>query len=140
MDISTAEFDLEDIKAVPGMVIDARGQIAIALLSNVAVGVSITRYDHLLSALDLQAVISSERWVTVYRKMGDGLFLIEPTEDDSDDEFELKTPQENEAAQFAIELALLAWPEWCPDCRKQYSTPGAHMFIPFITSGQIPEA
>jgi hypothetical protein len=120
------------------MLIDARGQIAVALLSEEAVGVSITRFDRLLSAPDIEHIINFERWITVYRHEGGDVFLVIPPgaeERESDNAAEFSTPQENEAGQFAIELALLAWPEWCPHYREQY-TP--RYFIPFPAS--FPEA
>lgn len=125
-----------DIHAIPGMVIDARGQIAVALLSEEAVGVSIARFDRVLGPSDLEDIINSERWITVYREFGGDLFVVEPEGDEEEVEAqELRTPQENESGQFAIELALLAWPEWCPHYRKQY-TP--KQFIPFLSN--TPEA
>ncbi len=128
---------MKDINAIPGMVIDARGQIAVALLSEEAVGVSVARYDRVLSPNDLAVIINSERWITVYREFGGGLFVVEPEEEDrdEDEELELNTPQENEAAQFAIELALLAWPEWCPHYREKY-TPKQFITFPIL----FPEA
>jgi len=128
---------MKGVNAIPGMVIDARGQIAVALLSEEAVGVSIARYDHVLSPNDLVAIINSEKWVTVYREFGGGLFIVEREEEDGaeGEELELNTPQENEAAQFAIELALLAWPEWCPYYREKY-TPKQFITFPIL----FPEA
>lgn len=123
-----------DIHAIPGMVIDARGQIAVALLSEEAVGVSIARFDHVLEPNDLEKIINQERWVTVYREFGGDVFVVEP-EGDEEEATELRTPQENESGQFAIELALLAWPEWCPHYRRRY-TP--KQFIPFLAN--TPEA
>jgi hypothetical protein len=119
------------------MVIDARGQIVVALLSEEAVGVSVARFDRVLSPVDLQVAINSERWVTVYRQFGGDLFVVEPQgeEDEEDDDSQLVTPQENESGQFAIELALLAWPEWCPEYREKYSP---KRFIPFPQ--ELPEA
>jgi hypothetical protein len=125
-----------DFRAIPGMVLDARGQIAVAILSEEAVGVSIARYDRFLSPTDLQVAINSDRWVTVYREFGGDLFVVEPqSEEGEEDDLILVTPQENESGQFAIELALLAWPEWCPEYRDKYKP---KLFIPFPQ--KLPEA
>jgi hypothetical protein len=123
-----------DLHAIPGMVLDSRGQIAVALLSEAAVGVSIARFDRFLSPTELQVAINSERWVSVYRKLGGDLFVVEPNCVEGE-EIELSTPQENESGQFAIELALLAWPEWCPEYRDKYKP---KTFIPFPQ--KLPEA
>lgn len=129
-----------DTHAVPGMIVDARGQLALAILSNDAVGVTVTRFSQMLTAAEFVPLLHSETWITVYRDEGEALFLVGPDLPNEDvGEVELKTPQENEAAQMAVELAVLVWPEWCPGCRKKYK-PETGMFIPFLAPDSVPTA
>jgi hypothetical protein len=128
---------LQELKAIPGMLVDAKGQLVLVVCSEDAVGVSINRYDRFLQPEELVVEINSGHWITIERNQTELFLVTHNSEEEEDEHIELNTPQEHETAQFAIEIALLAWPEWSPEHRQHYKPT---MFIPFRPPQAIPDA
>jgi len=109
-----------DENYVPGLLIDARGHIALAVLADTSVGVSVERFDWIPSpAEEMTRQMSNTSWVIVDRD-NESMYMATPSGEYIYPK-DLKGAEANEAAQFAIELALALWPDWCPNLRDVYS-------------------
>ena len=109
-----------DENYVPGLLIDARGHLALAVLADTSVGVSVERFDWIPSpAEEMTRQMSNTSWVIVDRD-NESMYMATPSGEYIYPK-DLKGAEANEAAQFAIELALALWPDWCPNLRDVYS-------------------
>lgn len=122
-------------KFYPGLFIDGRDQLALALLSEDAVGVSVSRYDVIPTRPQIQDALHASEWVALYRHSGPRIFLLSDKSELSP-RTNFHTPQESEAMKFAIELALHAWPNWERDLLKSGFQP--RFFVPVMQ--HFPEA
>lgn len=108
---------------LPGLLIDSREQIVLAMLGSDSVGVSVRRFDRIPAPDEMVGVVVSESWITIYRS-GEGLFLVTPAEDNQKVHVSpvaaFETAEANESAQFAIELALANWPDWGTTFRHRF--------------------
>jgi hypothetical protein len=115
--------DIKAITFLPGLLLDSRDQLVLALLAANSVGVSLRRFDYIPHPQEMADAVFTESWVTVYRNE-DGMFILSPSEDGEHVEVvpvaQFESAQANESAQFAIELALASWPEWGRDLRDKY--------------------
>ena len=119
---------------VPGLLIDARGHIALAVLADTSVGVSVERFDWIPTpAEEMTRQMSNTSWVIVDRD-NESMYMATPSGEYIYPK-DLKGAEANEAAQFAIELALSLWPDWCPNLRDVYKP---RTIIPLPR--QMPEA
>lgn len=109
----------------PGLIVDAKGNLGIALISDDAIGVSVSRFSTTPDPIQVLREIGQRNWVAVYRKSGNKIFMVSQS---PDKEVRLATPEENESGQFAIELALKAWPEWGTEFRQKFKE---RSFIPY---------
>jgi hypothetical protein len=128
----------EKSRAVPGMVLDRNGELVLAMFSEFAVGVSIVRYDRFLSPDEVNRETQAGSWVTIEREHEE-LFFVNHEEDGIPEgtHVQLTTEQQRESARCAIEVALLAWPEWSKDVYRQQFEP-TKLFMPFRLT--LPEA
>lgn len=123
-----------DENYVPGLLIDARGHLALAVLADTSVGVSVERFDWIPSpAEEMTRQMSNTSWVIVDRD-NESMYMATPSGEYIYPK-DLKGAEANEAAQFAIELALALWPDWCPNLRDVYKP---RTIIPLPR--QMPEA
>jgi hypothetical protein len=108
---------------MPGLLLDSRQHIVIAMLAAESVGVSVRRFDHIPGPEEMVDVAMYEVWITIYRD-GEGLFLVKPSDDGEHVEVapieSFSTAEANESAQFAIELALAHWPDWGSSFRHRF--------------------
>ena len=130
--------DKAEGRAVPGMIVGENGQLLLAMFSDHAVGVSLIRYDRLLSPDEIGAEIKTGAWVAIEREHEE-LYFVNNEDDTVPDgtHVHLHSPLERESAQFAIEVALLAWPEWSKDYYRRRFKP-TQLFMPFRKN--LPEA
>jgi hypothetical protein len=98
-----------------GLLIDEKERMVLVLLSEKSVGVSVSRYDTLPETGQFQKELSKNRWILVFRSKGEEVFVSQS--DSAQEIYVLRTPQERESVQFAVEVAMGAWPEWCPHLR-----------------------
>jgi hypothetical protein len=79
------------------------------------VGVSIRRFDTIPDPHAMANAALFEHWITAFRD-DEGLYLVRPSDDGNESIAEpihaFSSPEENESAQFAVELALASWPDW----------------------------
>lgn len=106
---------------VPGLLIDARGHLAFAVLADSSVGVSVERFDWIPhKAEEMTEHMATTTWVIVDRD-NESMYMATPSgEYVYPQDLGSKGAEANEAAQFAIELALALWPDWCPNLRDVY--------------------
>ena len=135
------ETETESIRLFPGILLDERDQIVLAVLADDAVGISVRRFECLPSPTELVEVISAEEWITIYREdENHQMYLMSPkiTGDMGVDCLPVKRfkgAEANESAQMAIEVALANWPEWGESLRDTY-TPRSVIPLP----RNLPEA
>lgn len=108
----------------PGLLLDSRDNIALAILADDSVGISVRRFDQIPKWEEMSDAIFAEEWVLLYRG-GSAFFLASPSADGNSVESvpvsSFEGAEANESAQFAIEVALAYWPEWGDAAlRKQY--------------------
>lgn len=105
-----------------GLLLDACERLAMVLMSEDSVGVSVSRYDELPAQHLFREEMHQKIWIVVFRDEGEEIFVSSKASPANDGEvYELKSPQERESVQFAMEVALGAWPEWCPHLRERVS-------------------
>ena len=104
-----------------GMLLDACERLAIVLIGEEAVGVSVARYDEVPLRSAVKKELRRELWIVVFRDSGEEVFVSSAEASDLDEavQYKLSSPQEREAVQFAMEVAMGAWPEWCPHLRSE---------------------
>jgi hypothetical protein len=102
------------------VLLDARERIALVMMSEDAVGISVSRYDDMPEEETFKRELAQRVWVVVFREAGEEVFIssTDPEAREEDKPFKLNSPQERESVQFAVEVALGAWPEWCPHLRE----------------------
>jgi hypothetical protein len=131
----------EDVNTLMvGMLLDAREELAVVLMSEDAVGVSVARYDQLPARESLRQELRQKLWIVVFRDAGEEVFVSSADTSGLDDavQYKLSSPQERESVQFAMEVAMGVWPEWCPHLRDEVK-PRSPIVIP-KDSTRIPVA
>lgn len=114
---------------VPGLVVDSQGRLAFAVKSDVNIGVCTDRFEHLDGLETFNKALFNCQWVVVFNRPDAQIFMISPG-------FHVQpfptgaSPEANESAQFAIELALSCWPNWGKDYRGRFSP---RRFVPYAS-------
>lgn len=112
------------------MLIDAKERIALCLVSDLTIGVSVDRYDTIPPRKEIERLAEDGDWIAAYRRRGSDLFKVKPPDLlGKMSELSGLTSQDHEAGQFVIQLCLAAWPEWAPAYRSLYDP---LFFIPFF--------
>jgi len=115
--LMTLKDDVSDA-LLAGLLLDAREQIVLVLLSEDAVGISVSRYDVVPEKDAFREGLNRKVWIVVFREAGEEVFVSSARAcTEGGDEYPLNSPQERESVQFAMEVAMGAWPEWCPHLR-----------------------
>jgi hypothetical protein len=92
----------------PGLLLDACNHIVFTVVASDCLCVSIGRFDYIPDWEKMADAILEGEWIMLQRR--GAMYQVSNSEKKPVEA--LTTPQANESAQFAIELALGYWPEW----------------------------
>lgn len=105
---------------LPGLLLDERDHIVLAVLAVDSVSVSVKRFDYIPDWDGLADAVQTGEWIMLYKKGSMFQITHHAEGEDVDLASEFSTAQANESAQFAIELALAYWPDWGEELRHKY--------------------
>lgn len=117
-----------------GFFLDAQGRFIPAVVSEQEIGITVRRFESVPTMQDVMRSTAHDVWLVFRLHDGHQVYISDETMETPEIEAIIRGPEGQESLHFAIELALQAWPDWCPDLRddKQF-TP--RWFVPVTQEG-----